>query len=219
MPSTPLPGHEDPESPVTLDLHDTVVVRAKAEGHDRVTEAVLFGSRVSGPKLRIQTNRRYLASALELGFGEMHLVGANSVITCRDDQRRYGWMPLSPEGALPESTDAVQIPSQEKPATTTTATRERSNSVMSNASTNNTENGHERESRARESRAPNNGTEQANGLTMESVIADAQGLREALREAYERTGRLIAALKHFGKQSRLVQSTLQSLRQLQNIGR
>ena len=90
---------------------------------------------------------------------------------------------------------------------------------MSNASTTNTENGHERESRARESRAPNNGAEPANGLTMESVIADAQGLREALREAYERTGRLIAALKHFGKQSRLVQSTLQSLRQLQNIGR
>jgi hypothetical protein len=216
-----LPGREEPESPVTLDLHGPVVLRAKAQGHDRVTEAVLTASRVSGPapKLRIQTNRRYLARALELGFDEMHLVGANSVITCRDDQRRYGWMPLSPEGALPTSTDAVQIVSQQEPVTIKPPTRERSTTVMSNTSTTNAENGHERESRAREGRAASNGTAPANELTMESVIADAQGLRDALRETYERTGRLIAALKHFGKQSRLVQSTLHSLRQLQNIGR
>ena len=49
-------------------------------------------------------------------------------------------------------------------------------------------------------------------------IAEAQALKEALRDAYGCAGRLVAALKRQRKQSRLVASTLASLRELQHIG-
>jgi hypothetical protein len=51
-----------------------------------------------------------------------------------------------------------------------------------------------------------------------SVIEDAQALTDALREAYGRSSRLLAALKRQKKQSKLLQGTLSALKQLQDIG-
>ena len=49
-------------------------------------------------------------------------------------------------------------------------------------------------------------------------IDEAETLKEALRQAHVQTGRLLASLRRQRKQARLVQTTLASLRQLQNIG-
>jgi hypothetical protein len=49
-------------------------------------------------------------------------------------------------------------------------------------------------------------------------LDEAEGLREALQAAYGRSMRVVAALKHQHKQSKLVRSTLASLRQLHQIG-
>jgi hypothetical protein len=49
------------------------------------------------------------------------------------------------------------------------------------------------------------------------VIEEAEALRDALRDAHGRATRLVAALKCQRKQSKLVQHTLASLKQLQQL--
>src|SRR5205807_9717614 len=56
------------------------------------------------------------------------------------------------------------------------------------------------------------------GVSIGALIAEAQALRDAARDLYGRAGRLLTALQRHRRQSRLVASTLQSLRQLQQIG-
>ena len=57
-----------------------------------------------------------------------------------------------------------------------------------------------------------------NGIGIGALIAEAQALKDVLRDGYERASRLLAALKRHGKQSELLRSTLASLRQLQGLG-
>ena len=56
------------------------------------------------------------------------------------------------------------------------------------------------------------------GIGIGALIAEAQALKEALRDGYERASRLLVALKRHGKQTELLRSTLASLRQLQGLG-
>jgi hypothetical protein len=49
------------------------------------------------------------------------------------------------------------------------------------------------------------------------LIDEAEALKVAIREDYERANRLAAGLKRYRKQSKLMATTLASLRQLQNI--
>ena len=56
-----------------------------------------------------------------------------------------------------------------------------------------------------------------NGTGLGALIEEAQALKTVLHDAYARTSRLVAALRQHRKQSRLVQSTLASLKQLQQI--
>ncbi len=54
-------------------------------------------------------------------------------------------------------------------------------------------------------------------LTPSAAIEEAEALKLALRDAYLRSGRLVASLKRQRKQSRLLNSTMTALRQLQHI--
>jgi hypothetical protein len=57
-----------------------------------------------------------------------------------------------------------------------------------------------------------------NGIGIGALIAEAQALKEVLRDGYERANRLLAALKRHGKQTEMLRSALTSLRQLQGLG-
>src|SRR4051794_9189725 len=48
-----LPGSDEESTPVTLDLSDEVVVRAKAAGQNKATELVLSRSQVTGKAVRM----------------------------------------------------------------------------------------------------------------------------------------------------------------------
>lgn len=50
-----------------------------------------------------------------------------------------------------------------------------------------------------------------------TVLREAEGVKSSLREAHSQVSRLIAALKRQRRQSKLVQSTLASLKQLQTL--
>ena len=52
---------------------------------------------------------------------------------------------------------------------------------------------------------------------LDALLQEAEALKEQLRDAYTRAHSLIAAAKQYRKQARVVNSTLASLRQLQEI--
>ena len=50
-----------------------------------------------------------------------------------------------------------------------------------------------------------------------ALVAEAEAIRDVLRDAYARSSRLVVALRRQRKQSKIVRETLANLRQLQTI--
>jgi hypothetical protein len=220
-----LPGQEDDNAPVTVDLHGPVAVRARAEGQGRQTEILLNDSEVVGPPLRWCVNRAYLLRALQLGFREVQIVSATVPVVCQDRQRTFAWMPLDHQGALAPSADALRLASpagepavqQLAPAAETAPppppTRERRKAPMTKPSANGGT-----KTNGRDKLPEGNGVPPSAGNAgLASVIAEAQALKDVLREAYGRTSRLVVALQRYRKNSKLFQTALTSLRQLQHL--
>jgi hypothetical protein len=215
-----LPGGKDVDEPVTVDLNGHVAVRAREGGAGRATELVLSRSAVVGPPVRFVTNRGYLARALRLGFAELLVVRPDVPVLCRDARRTYLWMPLGKDGALPPGGDVVRItPGGEAPAAPPMT--ERSEPAMTRPPPNGhasdpPSNGHDRNPPPAPAGRPAE-ERPTNGTGLGGLIEEAQALQEALRAAHGRAGRLLAALRRQRKQSRLMASTLASLRQLQQL--
>jgi hypothetical protein len=106
-----LPGKEQDNKPMTVDLNGHVIVRARAAGQPRTTELVMTRSEATGAAVRINLNRDHLGRALQLGFTELRVVTAGKPMVCRDDHRTYLLMPLEPKDALPPAADALRIDS------------------------------------------------------------------------------------------------------------
>ena len=69
----------------------------------------------------------------------------------------------------------------------------------------------------RNDQARSNGTGNDDRAGVEALIEQAEAVKTSLRETLARTTELITALKKHRKQTKLVRSTLASLRQLQSI--
>jgi hypothetical protein len=106
-----LPGAEEHNTPVTVDLNGRVAVRARAEGQDRPTELILCRSGFTGPPVRLNTNRAFLARALGLGFMEVQVFGPSDPLYCREGLRSYVWQPLDRESSIEPADDAIRIES------------------------------------------------------------------------------------------------------------
>ena len=208
-----LPGADQANAPVTVDLNGRVAVRARASAGSAATELVLSRSGFVGAPVRVQTNREYLARAARLGFAEVEVVDAESPIACRDDGRAYAWQPLDTDSAIGPADDVTRIESgsQDPPAAG------RPSDGHSRARTPaNDDAGPVRQPEGvmgpaggRPTAAQDPGS---SGLT--SLIGEAEALHQALSEARSRAGRLVIALKKHRRRERLVQATLASLRQL-----
>jgi hypothetical protein len=212
-----LPGGEDNQAPVTLDVGNQVVVRSRAAGQERVTEVVLSSSEVQGPPLRFLSNRGYLARAVQLGFSEISLAAPEVPVVCRQAGRRtYAWMPLGKDGALPPTEDAIRIASQEGNQPAPKPDTERSKVVMASPQANGNGNGH---ALPQVTASTPKGHESAsgNGNSFAALIVEAQALREALGQACTRAGPLVTALKRQRRQQKLAATALASLKQQQQI--
>ncbi len=210
-----LPCDEEYNFPVTLDLNGRVAVRAKAADQPRPTELVLSGSQASGEPMRINTNRRFLARAVKLGFSDVHLYTPKVPVMCRDDHRRYVWALLNAESAIAPADDVIRITSADAgPDVQTTNRKPRKRKTTMPQPTSNG-NG---QGKANGHTSPQATTSaKSDGQGFEVLIEQAEATKVSLRESLSKTGELISALKRHRKQSKLVQSTLQSLRRLQAV--
>jgi hypothetical protein len=197
-----LPGHDEPDSPVTIDCDGRVVVRTVAAGQEVPTEVILAQSEVAGPTIRCASNRMYLARALSLGFREFRLFGPGSLTHCHDGQRQYMWMGLSKEAIVAPADDAIRITSPDA-AQAATKNGEAKKPVHPSPTTNGKSNG----------KGPAR-TAAKKGHGIATVIEEAQALKTVLRDAYRRSSQLVVSLKRHRKQAKLMRSTIATLRQL-----
>ena len=212
-----LPGGDGPCGPVTLDLNGKVAVRARAAAGGPPTELVLARSAYVGPPTMLSTDRAYLGRAARLGFAELLLAGAGDPVACRDGRRSYLWQPLSRESAIGPADDATRIDSTLPAAVPPPRVGGGELATVGRGPTG---------GRAAGSCPKPSGTValagadrvQASGTGMVALIQEVVDLHQAMADAKARARRLIVSLRRERKRSRLVQSTLATLRQLRLQG-
>jgi hypothetical protein len=195
-----LPGRNDENSPVTLELGTPPALRAR-DADGRVTEVILARSSASGSPVRLCTDRRLLLRALHLGLRQLHIVSADTPLVARDAQRTYVWMPIDSKAALATNADAVRLQAQDAEPSVSAPLSKR------NAPMPATNNGHP-------------GPEPRPGATPErggidEIVAEAEALRSLLQDGAVRAGRLVTVLKHQKRSTRVPRSAIDSLRELQ----
>src|SRR5262245_21448131 len=186
------------EGPVTLELNKHVRVRGQARGSDSVEELKLADSRWSGSPTRVVTDRRHLMWALRLRFTEVAVVKPNVPLACRQPNRTYIFMPLSPDSGAQAKTDS--------PPQVSTPPPNNPDPAKEIPAVPNPMNG---------GRQTTNGDPVPTpppGVT--DPLEEAEAIRGLLAEAQSRLSRLIGALKQHRKQTRAVQAAVASLRQL-----
>lgn len=222
-----LPGNHDDQCPVTLDLNGHVALRAKEEGQSQPTEVTLTGSQVDGAPVLVHTDRRFLQRAVDLGFTEITVSGADKPLLCKDSARTYIWVPLAKALAIPATDQAIRIVSQEESGVPDPI-KERMKSPMPSSNSNGrsqaTTASHLNGNGSANDNGQSNGTSEHADSTggpasssLGALIVEAQALRDYLHDGHARASRLCVSLKRHRKQSKLVASTLASLRQLQQI--
>jgi hypothetical protein len=205
-----LPNHDATNQSITLDLNGQVIVRSKSTADSRATELVLSHSTLAGDQLAVTSNRTFLAQALKLGFREVCFFGSRAPALCDDCRRQYLWALLDPEGATRAGDDPIRVESANYvPAISIDpSTRARRREPMA-------------QHRAYSKRTPTERrhakTSNNTALTGHSSIEQAIFVRTALRATVIHTNNLVRSLKREKRQSRLVASTLASLKQLQKV--
>ena len=213
-----LPCDDEYNFPVTVDLNGSVAIRAKGEMQSQPTELVLAHSTFSGEPIRINTNRKFLARALKLGFRELLVYGDKMPVLCQDERRQYLWALLAPDSAIKPADDTIRIESPSA-GTTIPVNHPRTKRRLPPVPEPTANNGH----------APSNGHAKANGQArngaarkpgqdIDSLIRQAEALRTSLRDTLLKNNELLKGLKRHRRLNRSVQHTIASLRQLKGLG-
>lgn len=208
-----LPNHDPAHEPVTLDLNGKVVLRANSGTDTPPTELIATNSRVIGETMLLETNRKFLVRALRLGFREIGFKAPECPAFCINGDRKYLWALLGPAGAIRASEDATRIesPSASGGLQVSSHSHSRRLRTMSHTNTEGTLSAAAAVSETKtKSRRPKPSTPTS---SIEQVVV----LRAALREAVNQSNELIRALKRQKKQSKLVASTLASLKELEKV--
>jgi hypothetical protein len=207
-----LPGAADEHHPVTIEGNGQFIVRAKGEQQPTPTEVVLARSGVQGKSVRVVTDRSFLARALQLGFGRMHVYAPDKPIVCRDDKRTFLWVPLDAKAALAGSGDAIRVSSTDG-ASAPTEPAAADDSAEPAAQATPTEETPVTERPCR----PEHGSNGSERSGIGELLAEAEAVKELLRQAFARTHQLISSVRRYRKQAYAVQNSLRALQQLQHI--
>lgn len=216
-----LPSSDEQKSPVTLDVNGHIAIRARATDQTKPTEVVLTNSTCSGDAVRISMNRTYLKRAMRLGLRDLCLYGADAALLGHSENRKLVWMPLEHGGAIEPVEDFVRIESPRAEASTPNSPppkpkTERKVQPVSDTTANT--NGH---AQANTQAPKTNGQARKPKTSLHDIgtlIEQAIKLRTALHDRTHEAAELVKALKQHHRQSRAVQQTLASLRQLKTLG-
>lgn len=205
-----LPGRSEEHHAVTLDLNGHVAIRGQDTPQTSPTELILSQSRREGEQLCVNLNREFLAKAVQLGFREVHFSNPNTPALCVDERRKYLFALLSAEGAIKPRPDMLTIRSI-APDTVTADARPNPPTTIPMSKI--------PRPAATTPTIPAQGLPKNSPVTVTTLkpIEAAIELRSALRDSLDKTNQLIASLKQQKKQSRLVQTTLASLKQLEAV--
>ena len=228
-----LPGDGEINAPVTLDLNGEVAVRATSADQPKcVTELVLGRSSYTGSPVSICTNRSLLERALRLGFRELGLTRIESPFVCRDANRVFAVQPLSGGSPPPADAEIVRIesgtadggerrttagPESPRRATTVSESHDGHAPAPPAASRNDAAPRGSRDGTAPRMAGNDTAVGPDPPTSLAALIQEAEALHAALADARSRTARLISGLRGHRKQSRLVNETLKSLRQLKLV--
>lgn len=221
-----LPADDLHDRPVTVDLNGSVAIRARLDATSPLTELVMSRSRRLGPELRLQTNREFLARALDLGFTEFGFVNAESPCVCTDATRVYVWQLLDPKSAWPSNEEARRIASPVASPFDTPSMSERRPITRPQPSSS-------KEPRMPTfpvSPGPANRLPPTSGAATNptvspsspvpasnDLISQAELVRDSLRTTLLNVTTLITVARQQRRQSRLMKTTLASLKQLQQL--
>jgi hypothetical protein len=192
----------------------------------RTNRVVLQRSTRDGESMRVNMNRRFLLRAVQLGFTEIELAAPNAPARCRDDHRAYVWAVLDAESATKPADNAIRVLStaSEMPASRLKPTRRNQNMATNNNDTNGEKHSSPASPKqltanagASKVKAVHRASRKAPRQQTPDLIEQAEGLRRSLRELLGKTNDLIVALEQQRRQSRLVRSTLASLRELEKV--
>jgi hypothetical protein len=225
-----LPTETDQQGRVTLDLNGRVALLAKGDGPAPVTQVVLQNSQRNGDEVRLNTDRQFLVRAAQLGFREFELRDPESPIVCRDEHRIYLWSVLADGPALTVGPDTVQLESPLATATSRPATRPLPPPRRARATLERNPNPMPRnrvaETLTASAAPPTNGSatlpKKPNGEsespgTFSSILQQAETAKISLRDAFSQINHLIGLLKRHRRQTSLMKSTIESLKQLQSL--
>jgi hypothetical protein len=204
-----LPGGKDDLAPVTLELGEQVILRARGEDAPQVTEVLLPSSSSAGSGVRVACNRRFLWRLVQLGFREVLVRNATTPLLSRDEMRTYLFMPL--DNALLPVADAVRIVSGESlPVAVRSQPKpepSRREEPMPRPQTN-----------GEDSRNGPAGVPASSPAASEAeppdLLVEAEALRALLHDAQLRLNRLLSSLKQQRRHSRALRAAVDSLRQL-----
>lgn len=202
-----MPGNDEHNAPVTVDLNGAVTIRTKGTGDMKPTEVVLTGSRRDGDAVRFSTDRRMLTRALSLGFRSVEVINAETPACCREPNRTYLWALLQRGGIIKPDPDATRVESAiAKQAHSTAPLPKAIPPMKKNDNTNGD---------AATKLCGQSGTEV---VSVEALIASAEETRSTMRDSASQLTKLIADLKQHRKQTKSLQSALKSIRELQPAG-
>jgi len=198
-----LPGRGDSESPITVELDGHVVIRSRAaEGPPN--SIVLSRSAVQGKPVRWAMNRSILLRSVALGMREFAIVNPDKAIVGQCGHRLHLFMPFHERHIVPADSPVVS-PAPSGQSESQPIARIGPGPLPD-----------PRRCPIPVPERSADGPPDKGGLI--DVIEEMQQLQDALRDALARTSRLSAALKLQRRQTKAVQSTLATLRQLPALG-
>jgi hypothetical protein len=201
-----LPGHDQDQKPVTVDLGEAIAVRGQSAPSGPAAEILLPNSQCSGRPVRFASPSDLLLRGLRLGLTQMEITRADGVIVMRDSTRVYGWMPLETSSVVPPEQSMIRVHRPKPIQALESASQPIDSESRSIAMPSLSSNGHSLDERRPE----------VNGAFagIDDLLSEAESLRQHLSEAASRATRLVAALKQHRRQARVVAAAVSSIRDL-----
>ena len=191
-----LPGKDEEDSPVTIDVGSTVKIRGRDETTQDTQEVTLARSTISGPAQQLAFNRRILARALSLGCRTLKVTPDKPLVI---EGEHFSMIALALDSSL------IVPP---------TAQGGKTSAIVAIAPTSTLAQPIHTLQRSNDMPPPDtNGHTPPRGDPPDPLFA-AEELRDALADATSKAARLVATLKAGRKEKKVLASVFANLKQL-----